>query len=504
MSDAVLKRKTRHIKVPISGRGKNGFSLNGGYRNRGAVGNTNLARSSTRTIFKGAFPVGSGGCCGDYVDNIITNNSHSTNDINIVKRSTMNTNGYTLATIKHPTSVFTDCSNSCVRNWVKDLNSLNYSQGMFIRTLKIKNVCPNWLEAIVKCNETVKCDPNCTDKSYFIGTKKVVRNTTTKTSHKGALDSSDYMSGVLHARQCLPPPPCKQSFPMTIRQHGCRTNYLTPEEAIAAGVLPEHWGHCVPHTHKIYQYNPYTSTYTIKVGPNGIYNPTGLTRWLSLKQLVEGILPGYPHHSWFHCWNSVEIKIITGGGGGGAWNGGPGGGGGQGTVGTFRIGINSTPGLELVGDANKLEDIKISIVRQKAGIQCAGGTGGSNGNNGQAGMYGWVQLYAANAAPFGEPIANIFLNGGMGGSRVSDASGGCPPPPLSQAVDWRYPAKTFLNYGGLNNSVLGRGNHLTGDPGNNPSPIIINQVVGGKGGKKQGDSGTDGGTGGIWITFSVE
>lgn len=290
MSEVVLKKKTRHIKVPISGIGRNGFSLNGGYRNTGAVGPVNLGRRSTRTLYKGAYPVGAGGCCGEFVQNILSNSTCCTNDPNIVKRSVMNTNGLILATVTHPTPVFTDCSGSCVKNWVKDFNALNYSQGMFIRTLKIKNICPHWLDETTTChtdpssyktvcttkfnghpNTNIYPDCNkCDNKSYFIGTRKVVTNTTTKKMREGAITSGDYISGLLQARQCLPPPPCKAPFPMALNHQGCDTNYMTPEEAIEAGALPEDWGTCSSvyacgysastdsTTHCAFKINPYT------------------------------------------------------------------------------------------------------------------------------------------------------------------------------------------------------------------------------------------------------
>ena len=281
MSEAVLKRKTRHIKVPISGIGKNGFSINGGYRNSGSVGTVNLGKSYNRTIYKGTSPVGVGGCCGKFVKNIISNINNNTNDTNYVKRSVMNTNGYILATVKHPTAVFNNCTNSCVKNWVKDFKALNYSQGMFIRTLKIKNMCPNWLEIIYKhpkdfpknnCGyshemgdvtgehgwthnkvikrkeyqdyETVADCNKCTNNSYFIGTKKKVTNKLTKKILQGAISSNDYTTGRFQSKKCLPTPPCKQSFPPILNHTDLNTNYMTPEQGIYGGVLPTDWGTC--------------------------------------------------------------------------------------------------------------------------------------------------------------------------------------------------------------------------------------------------------------------
>jgi hypothetical protein len=257
MSIVVLKRKSKRFEAPISGRGKKGFSINGGLRNQGWVGQTNSGRANHGTVFRGAYPMGNGGCCGTYVINIQNSGGGYTNDPDIIKRSTMNTNGLLLTTVKHPTSVFTDCSGSCVNNWVKDLNGLNYSQSMFIRTLKIKNICPNWLHENTTCstvchinydghpNTDVAADCNKhTNSTHFIGTRKKVTNMTTKKTRQGAISSSDYISGMLQARQCLPTPGCKAPFPIALNHNGCDTNYLTPDDAIRAGALPPDWGAC--------------------------------------------------------------------------------------------------------------------------------------------------------------------------------------------------------------------------------------------------------------------
>ena len=68
MSIVTLKKKARNNRriAPISGRGTDGFSLNGGYRNVGAVGQFKLISNNTRTPFKGAEPMGNGGSGGRY------------------------------------------------------------------------------------------------------------------------------------------------------------------------------------------------------------------------------------------------------------------------------------------------------------------------------------------------------------------------------------------------------------------------------------------------------
>ena len=175
MSEAILKKKTQHVKNPISGKDKNGFSLNGGYRNKGWVGQENFFRPDRTSC---------------------------TNDPNIIKRSTMNTNGLILSRIKFPTSVFTKCSTSysCIKNWVK--NFKDNSQSEYIRKLKIKSICnddilcqidPDTCKTVCDIEH---CEP-CSSKSHFIGTRKIITNMITKNINRGAISSSDYTSGIL-------------------------------------------------------------------------------------------------------------------------------------------------------------------------------------------------------------------------------------------------------------------------------------------------------------------
>jgi hypothetical protein len=111
MSLQTLKRKTA-AKVNISGRGprqiwmsqgphgkstpqvvSTGFSLNGGHRNIGRVGQTNLGRSVTRTPFRGNAPVGHGGTNGSYVVAISNSGACATNRADMIKPSSLNTKG---------------------------------------------------------------------------------------------------------------------------------------------------------------------------------------------------------------------------------------------------------------------------------------------------------------------------------------------------------------------------------------------------------------------------
>lgn len=94
MSLATLKRKTQAKYNNVSVGSKNGFSLNGTYRNQGYVGQTSLSRSLPKTLMKGNVIKGHGGCCGKYpVHGIVQSAVTSLNDPKIVKSSVMHTNG---------------------------------------------------------------------------------------------------------------------------------------------------------------------------------------------------------------------------------------------------------------------------------------------------------------------------------------------------------------------------------------------------------------------------
>ena len=65
MSIATLKKKTaaKYNNMSVS---EPKFSLNGGHRSQGWVGQTTLSRSLPKTPMVGNTPKGSGGCCGTY------------------------------------------------------------------------------------------------------------------------------------------------------------------------------------------------------------------------------------------------------------------------------------------------------------------------------------------------------------------------------------------------------------------------------------------------------
>lgn len=248
MSIVALKRNSRRFQVPVSA---NGFSLNGGHRNIGQVGVTNLAKSVTRTPFRGNIPMGHGGRDGKYVVSIYNSGSCCTNDPSIVKLSTKNTKGHIFETFKYPICNNGNCGKGSQQNWVQDFSAENFSQGVYIHNVVSANgsCVVNKDETLLaemppKCPQTVNNlgeVVQCSAGTYHIGGKKYYQEYYAKTNGSGAMQSSEYMRSLLQKRNCLPTPPNIQHFPPNVNHDGCDVNALTPQEAIEVGLLPSDW-----------------------------------------------------------------------------------------------------------------------------------------------------------------------------------------------------------------------------------------------------------------------
>jgi len=209
MSIVTLKKKSRMYKAPISGSGP--FSLNGGYRNVGVVGQTNLMRSRTS-------------CC--------------TNDDSVIKGSTKTTLGHIYSAFKYPTSVeYPDCVNQpCPTIWVKNFSAEDHSQGIHIQNVvseTAKCVLPSSnLDAGFKT-----CVDTCDDTTR-IGGRKIMRTHYTKDLNQD-VSAEEYMRTKLMKNNDLPTPKKCQHFPMSLNNNGCNIEVLTPQQAKAAGLLPK-------------------------------------------------------------------------------------------------------------------------------------------------------------------------------------------------------------------------------------------------------------------------
>jgi hypothetical protein len=244
MSIVAMKRKSRLSNVPVS---RNGFSLNGGHRNQGWVGQTSLGRANAKTPFKGAFPTGNGGCCGQYKEIVVSSGNCCTNDPSIIKRSTKNTSGLILSRIENPTSVFNPrCDGKCGPewndykkvNWVKSFDPLNHSQGLYIKNVKVASTCND-------DPRTTSSNEESCGNTYLIGTRKFTRSTFFKNVNSGVTSAGEYIDTRLLRNNNLPTPPCKKHFPVALNKNGCVNDALTPAEAINLGYLPKDWMNCI-------------------------------------------------------------------------------------------------------------------------------------------------------------------------------------------------------------------------------------------------------------------
>lgn len=246
MSIVALKRNSRRFQVPISA---NGFSLNGGLRNIGQVGVTNLAKSVTRTPFRGNIPMGHGGTNGKYVVSVYNSGSCSSNDPNIIKLSTKNTKGHIFESFRYPICTNGNCYQGSQENWVKGGSSYNelFTQGIYIQNVVsangscVVNKNERLLQEMPPQCSTLNGQVPCKDGTYHIGGKKYYQELYAKSNGTGALQSSEYMRSLLMKRNCLPTPPEIQHFPPLVNHDGCDVNALTPEAAIQEGLLPANW-----------------------------------------------------------------------------------------------------------------------------------------------------------------------------------------------------------------------------------------------------------------------
>lgn len=239
MSIVTLKKNSRRFVAPISGQGEYGFALNGTLRNIGTVGPTNLAKSVTRTPFRGNEPIGYGGCCGTYKININNSGSCCTNDNRVVKRSVSNTRGlinekltFGRQTIQAAPGFegikedLKSCqcpkgggiefgSKNIVKNplWTTQHEYILYKivakwGGLCAETKRVTNFTGEKRRCeggdVLKSVPGNKCNSGIPG-SNFIGTKRLTNKCTiAKPANNGVIDMSTYLRGLVYKNNCLP------------------------------------------------------------------------------------------------------------------------------------------------------------------------------------------------------------------------------------------------------------------------------------------------------------
>jgi len=240
MSIVALKRNSKRYQAPISGRGHDGFSLVGGHRNIGSVGPTNLAKSVTRTPFRGTTPMGHGGCCGSFVISIANSGSCCTNDPGIIKKTVKNNKGSIIQQYKWIHSAYP-------RLWTKNGTTMpgNFSQGEYIKNVVVASatcVVDKVDSGINDCGGNLQCKA----AEYHIGGKKYYRSFYSKNLKPYPTTCSQYQRSALLKKNNLPTPPCLAPFPMVLNNQNCIQTLYTPAQAIDAGLLPPDWMNCNP------------------------------------------------------------------------------------------------------------------------------------------------------------------------------------------------------------------------------------------------------------------
>jgi hypothetical protein len=193
MSIVAMKRKTWSQKN-LSGHGA-GFSLNGSSRN---IGFRDYQMSSHGTPFKGAYPVGHGGQCGNYY-----NSSPSLNVCNkpcdtMIKPSTVSTKGMLETKYKwiH--------GGQYPNYWVKDSEPLNATQAQYINDKITDNMCVTDTNkpSVYVGNDAKKGPTLCQRTTAGFTFNQLVSNAPYTKTLKQPMPSSQYQLYMM--RNCVP------------------------------------------------------------------------------------------------------------------------------------------------------------------------------------------------------------------------------------------------------------------------------------------------------------
>ena len=255
MSIIALKRNSRRFQAPISGHGKDGFSLVGGRRNIGVVGQTNLAKSVTRTRekFIHAYsksnphggkvePQGWGGCCNTYIKVIHNSGSCCTNNPNKIKPTVKNTAGMLAnrymgiyhGAYKEPTAA----TPNPIFAWVKPMGA--HGENTQSTHIKIRSTNSSHCNSF-QCDAGKKCckptPESANPGTYFIGGRKITPRRYFKNTNTVA--SSEYTTTLYMKKNKLPLSSADSHFPPGLCHKGktgsCDVNYKNIKEAEAAG-----------------------------------------------------------------------------------------------------------------------------------------------------------------------------------------------------------------------------------------------------------------------------
>lgn len=199
-----------------------GFSINGPYRNVGAVG-TNMKFSKSSTPYRGIYPKGWGGTKGRYPDgpnNVVLNIGPVTTGVGvqngIVKPSVLSTKGMLERRFRWINS------GQYPNNWVQPVYTGNQtdtaSQGLYIQNKSAANYIwydvndtANYVDHFVRCGSS-GCNP--TPARGYTMNIQMANAPYTKTLHRPK-DSSDYTLRI--QRRCQNPVGFQKPFPYAVQ-----------------------------------------------------------------------------------------------------------------------------------------------------------------------------------------------------------------------------------------------------------------------------------------------
>ena len=189
MSIVALKKKTAakynnmSVNVPQ-------FSINGGFRNQGWVGQTSMSRSLIKTPHRGATPRGHGGCCGTYNVSVVKPLEPCTNNNEVMKSTSVSTDG--MLDMKYRW-----ISRPAPFSSVKpDVNHNLNQQGEYINRIKKKtmNATTRKCPPIPKQVCDLSCDLFKTRKTMKAGIDNFTKNV-------GPIDQTEYVTNTNN--QCI-------------------------------------------------------------------------------------------------------------------------------------------------------------------------------------------------------------------------------------------------------------------------------------------------------------
>jgi hypothetical protein len=204
MSIVTLKKKTM---IKMSGNRNESFSINGATRNVGRVG-TESKFSRNGTPFKGVHPVGNGGCCGTYTQNI-----HNPNRSLVGQSQRLYTKPSVLSTRGMLRSRYA-CIYTGVfpQSTVQPLN-VDTSQGLYLRNKMAQNICVDDINKPDKYETTfANTSPTlCQTTTAGFTFDSMVRNAPYTKQLKQSMSSSERTTRI--QKKCALPTGPQKPFP---------------------------------------------------------------------------------------------------------------------------------------------------------------------------------------------------------------------------------------------------------------------------------------------------